>query len=465
MSSTKWGCRVAEATFILLLLCLVATVPARGQSVSDRHPDAVHLAWFSTLPFRETPFADLVGLHPMTAEAARERNHYRFEYDAEGRPVRVSFRLGERIRDLNTTANYYFEAPRIDIDYADGRETRHYFDRHGNRIAVNGSVFEAVFSLDSRGYRQSLRFRAIDGAPTETHWGVGLYEWTIAPDGTVHEHREGLDGQPAPLRRGFPFHDIRLHYGPGGYLALMENYGDGDCLTLNELNAAQDRLEFAANGDMRAWNVLDETGARAVGNGPGVARGQIGYDANGLQISQHHQDAAGRPMVSDYGWGVTRSEHDRFGNVIRRGNFALDGATPLDNPRNGYSYYTYQWSENGLHQTGLALFHADGRPALHPRGGFAERRRDHDAYGRLIEERFFDPDGLPTDRSDSGAHRIEHAYDARGRRVVTRLFDAAGSPVAHRSDGWHARHFTYHGLSGVVDRVTDEGVDMEGRQP
>jgi YD repeat-containing protein len=414
-------------------------------------PDTQHVRYFSNIAFRETPFSNISGVYPIGPIEAASQNHYRFEYDGQGRIIRASFMLAETPRSLNHTANYYFEAPRIDISYSDGFEERHYFDAHGNRIAVRGDVFVARFKLDALGYRERLEFFDVHGEATENSWGIATYQWTIEDDGTVVEVRYGLSGELRPLRSGFPFYEIEFHFGADGYLSVMRNLGTTGTLTLNELNAAQDRLIYDARGSLLSWNVLDTEGRLSVGNGPAVARGIIGYDANGYQAAQRHENESGQPMVSAYGWGNSRAEFDSFGNMIFRGNFEFDNETPVNNPQVGYSSFRYQFDASGRQQQLLSLFDENGVPALHARTGYSVRQQRHDEVGNVVEVSYLDTRGLLVRRADSGAARITHEYDARHRRVATHLFDENGEAVEHRSQGWASEQLTYVANTAVVD--------------
>jgi YD repeat-containing protein len=148
------------ALFVMLFATACTTGKANETSPAPQY--------FTTLPFRETPFDPMVGIYPMSAEDARSRNHYRFEYDARGRPVRVSYRLGSRVRDILEAPNYYFSAPIVEIAYGESRETHSFFDKHGNRIVIEGGVFAEVYDLDARGYRRALHFLDVEGAPPST---------------------------------------------------------------------------------------------------------------------------------------------------------------------------------------------------------------------------------------------------------------------------------------------------------
>ena len=80
-------------------------------SLSLNAQETYRTEYFSTVPFRETPFADMIGINPLSQKEASERNHYRFEYDRAGRVIKAGFYLGDKLRDLNHTANHFFLSP------------------------------------------------------------------------------------------------------------------------------------------------------------------------------------------------------------------------------------------------------------------------------------------------------------------------------------------------------------------
>ena len=258
---------MAIAVFSFAVCGCVANAAARDPSGGD-FADVRH---FGTLPFRETPFAALRGLRPMSAERAATRNHYRFHYDDTGRLRRVTFQLGERLREPNDTANFFFRTPRVDIDYAPGVEAHTYFDDNGHPMLLRG-VYRAVYELKDDGWPRTLRYEGVDDEPVENTWGIARYEWSIADDGVVTERRFNLAGEPAPMRGNLPFGIVSFHYGPEGLLAVMRNVGEDGALVMNALNAAQDKLEYNRAGDVIAWNVLDTDGKHVRGNSAATSR-------------------------------------------------------------------------------------------------------------------------------------------------------------------------------------------------
>ncbi|WP_375202251.1 hypothetical protein [Hyphococcus sp.] len=210
-----------RAAFCLIAGALVVSSPvalAQPEKLKVSE-EAVSTAYFTALPFRESPFADLRGVHPIMRAKAMAQNHFRFEYDGEGRPIRVTFLLGDTPRPLNDhTDNFFFQTPRVDIFYEEGRETRRFFDEHGNPAKMRG-VFREVYELDHLGYRQRLTFYNSDGERIENSWGIAEYVWVIEKDGLVIEDHFNLAGEVVPKRPNLPFMRLRLHYGPAGWLA------------------------------------------------------------------------------------------------------------------------------------------------------------------------------------------------------------------------------------------------------
>jgi len=412
--------KMRGAAAIVLLSAAIAVTAKDGA--------ANGVAYFAALPFRESPFPNLRGIHPLTVEQARTRNHYRFEYDARGRVVRVSFRLGDRARDPNHTANHFFLSASVAIEYEEGREVRRFFDRFGAPTTVRGDVFREVFLLDEAGWRRELLFENERGERIENAWGVARYRWTIEPDGAVIEERFDMAGKPAALRPNFPFYRLRLRYGPEGWLALMQNIDENGGLVENDTGAAQDKLEFNAAGDILAWNVLNAKHEPTRGNGPDVARGVIAPGPFGAETGIRFEDAAGRPIPNAYGFWGSRTEYDERGNMVARAFLDAEGK-PAPHGEAGYVHLRMSWDKTGMNRLGLAYFDADGKPVAHAQRGFASARQAYDRSGNLIRMTFHDVNGDLVGRMDTGVAIIERRYDEAGRLVATRHLDPEGRAV------------------------------------
>jgi YD repeat-containing protein len=428
----------------VLFLCLLASIaPAVGNAVDSTPYISGRVAYYAHMPFRETAFADLRGIYPLTLEQSRHHKHYKFVYDDKDRPVEVSFRLGDEIQNLNISRNALTFTPVIRIDYEDGLEVRHFYDRFMNPTLSNG-VFREVYELDDDGNRVSLQFYDVENKRTESDWGVYVYDWSVDRTGSVTETRVSREGKAVSIRPHFPFYCLKLHYDQRGLLALMENYGE-TCneLTLNNLNAAQDKLQYNSSGGIYAWNVYDANEQRSVGNGPMVARGIMERDALGHTTREYYEDADGQILTNAYGWTNTFASFDDFGNMVGRFNHDADGKR-INNSLLAYSGYTMAFDEKGEHRLKLSYQNADGSPATHLERGYHAVETEYDEQGNRIRLRFEDAAGDLVNRKDYCAAVFEYSYDDRNRLISMRLFDEKMQPVRHCEDGWHERTYHYH---------------------
>jgi len=395
------------------------------------------------MPFRETPFADLRGIYPVSAEQSMKHKHYRIVFDAFERPIEVSFRLGDEIQDLNISRNALTFAPVTRIDYEDGKEIRTFFDRFMNPTLANG-VFREVYEIDGDGNRVSLKFYDVEDSLIQSDWGIHAYEWSVDRRGTVTETRSDIDGEPVSIRPHFPFYCLKLHYDQRGLLALMENYGKScDRLTLNDMNAAQDKLQYNASGGIYAWNVYDTQEKRSVGNGPLVARGIMERNDLGHTIREYYEDADGEIMTNAYGWTNTYARFDKFGNMIARFNHDAEGEK-TNNLLLGYSGYIIDYDATGARRESLAYQNANGSPATHLTRGYHSVQTDYDSRGNRILSRFEDAAGNLIKRKDNCAAVYKYSYDARNRQTSMRLFDENMKPARHCDEGWHETTYHYH---------------------
>jgi len=436
--------------FKFLTALFTLTILFHGTSDARTHSlrleilkEAVAVQYFATLPFRESPFADLTGIHHITADEAKTRNHFRFEYDAQWRPIRVVFMLADIPRSPNQTANFFFRTSRIDIHYTPGRETRKFYDRFGNAAKSRG-IYREIYETGQNGYRTRLTFENPDGSAAQSSWGVAEYRWKILRDGTVVEDHYDLEGKVVVKRPNLTFYQLRLHYGPNGWLGLMENFGpEGKKLVNNTMNGAQDKLEYDANGDMRAWNVYDENEMRVKGNSPGVHRGLRDYDAHGYIIRSYYEDEDYVRMKSAYGWGETHTVYDRQGNMIERWTGTETGE-PAINEKLNYSGYFLSWDKSGRNQISREFFNEDKKtPAIHARTGAHKVNFFYNRAGNKIREEYRAPNGQLVRNRALGAAIVTYKYDSDHRLIEKHLFDEGQNPITG-NEGWAGEKYDYN---------------------
>ena len=385
---------------------------------------SAQVEYYSTLVFVESPLADIRGSRQLTPEEAMSRNHYRFDYDEDGKLTEVGFYAGKNRRERNHTSNLFFLSSSVMIEYAGDTETRSFFDSNGRHTTVLGDVAYWIYNLDSLGRRTSLVFENDKREPIENAWGVARYDWDYKYDGSVIETRYNQENILQPIRPGFEFYRVRLSYDYRGYIALMQNVDEDGQLVENTSGAAQDRMEVNRHGNLIAWNVLDRSGNLERGNGPDVARGVQTFNEWGYESSIRFEDESGGAVPTAYGFYQSATTFDRWGNIEGRTFFGPSGA-PAAHAEAGYVSLTMEWDRSGRNRKKLSYYDAQGDPVAHATRGYAVTTNTYDKSGRLKAVTFEDVSGNLVDRLDSGVARIEYAYGEDGQREVVR-YNALG---------------------------------------
>lgn len=415
----KYNKQFRVTTILLVLILSIASV--YGQTGVTR-------AYYSTLPFRESPFDDLKGIIPLTTKQAAGRNHYLFEYDSLGRPIKVSFRLGNSLRDPNYTANLFFLSSVIAIRYENNREIRTFFNRFGQPITVRGNVFKEIYELDNLGFRKRLYFEDKEGNRIENEWKIASYTWDIQNNGIVIEDRFNLKGEQVIMRPVLKFFKLRFSYNSNGFLALMQNIDNKGNLVNNETGVAQDKIGYDAQGRWYGWTVLDHLDALKEGNAPRVAKGIIFPNKWGYESEVRHEDRFGKPIVSANGFWGSVTSYDHFGNMVKR--------TYLDSNGNigkhvqfGYTHMRMTWDKSGMQQILTELLDKEHQPIAHTRFGYAMIKQQYDASGHLKSVHFLNEKGLPMNRKDNGIASIVYTWNAEHQQTSMKTFDANGKEI------------------------------------
>ena len=206
--------------------------------------------YYSTLSFREGPYAPHKGVHRLTQVQSETRNHYRFDYDSRGRIERISFALGEKLRKPNHTANYFWLATVEEYQYKNNQQIVTYRDQNNKRIEVRGGVSTSHYQLDKQGRRVELIFRNKKGEPIDNSWQINSYQWEHQNDGSIIETRRNISGEKVNLRPGFEFTHVRLSYDVNGFTSLMQYVDENGKKIATETGFAQDRFTMSRFGEL-----------------------------------------------------------------------------------------------------------------------------------------------------------------------------------------------------------------------
>ncbi|MFO0609800.1 MAG: DUF6531 domain-containing protein [Polyangiales bacterium] len=399
-----------------------------------------------------------------------------YEYDTEGRVVRVRNELGE--------ASAVEYGPRGDVlaqvDFG-GRRWRYVNDALGRPVEVvapDGSTTRLEYDAMDRvtrevfadGEERAFRYRA-DGLLLEARNALGAVVFARDPLGRIVSESFGDD-------RVESAYDVN-----GERVAVRSSRGLAESVARDALGRLAEHTAQAGGALLRRaarWSEdgrardLDLDGAVCVRS----ARDELGREASqaivagGREVgrTQRTWDARGRlAMAVDPFAGPTRYEYDPRGRPTAawRGDRLVD-ARFLDDAGNAYDAPALDDRAYGpggqLHRTRAfqQTFDACGRLVERRDADGRRRRFEYNAIGQLVAV------------LDDGREAVRFAYDALGRRVrkqagaaaTTWVWDGA-SPI-HEVQGGEARTWVYDPDSGAPcallerERVTHLVCDDRG---
>ena len=369
---------------------------------------------FGNLPFRETPYADFVGIHPITKLQATGIKHYEITYDEQGRPVKVAQKVGEEVipffKDLNI---HYLKAPVTLFHYESDKEIRHFTDDKGDTISVDeGTTYREVFINNKMGQKEELRFENKIGDLVNNSWGIARYAWKVLRDGTVVEKRFDKDGKMVQMHPGLDFYVVHFKYRPDGFVDEMLHMGkDGKRLTNNSTNVARDNIEYTKDGDFKSWATFNADGKPVNGNSPLIHKGINYHDTYGNVIKFEHFDPDGNLMMSAYGFAATDIIMYIY-NFISCYKFYDQNREMIEN--RGVAYVINRHDRLG-NEIESRVYSKDNELTLLPGQGFAVVKNTFDKNHQLISSEFFDTNVLPTNRKDTGAAMVVYKYQGEER--------------------------------------------------
>lgn len=289
-----------------LLISLVSTELFAQKTTYYRH-----------LIFRETPFSDTRGNHPIDKETAQKETHYRFVYDHQDRLIEVSHRLGDFIINNNDNwDSFIWFSAKMTIEYKGNQEIRHYYNRLNEKIEAHGKMYKAVFDLDENGKRKAVKFYDKDNKPSENAWGIHEYQWTDLGEGKILEKRFDLKGEPKTIRPNFTFYTVRLEYGDDDLLDFVYHLDDDGTIINNVMKAGLDRIVYDQEENFSRWMVFDKDLKPVNGNAPDFAIGEHLYDAKGNKVELRGFGVYGKKRAMPSGVARVLNTYDKYNNQI-----------------------------------------------------------------------------------------------------------------------------------------------------
>lgn len=413
---------------VFLIMAMTMIFNGRAKASSENNALVPVVYYYSTVAFVETPLTYLKGSIPLTKEEALQRNHYRFTYDELHRLTSISFYNGNTPRDPNHTANHFTLAHRIEFTYESDKEKINFYGIAGQQIDVMGGCRAFVYYLDDKGFRKSLHFINGEGEKIQNAWDIYKYQWTYLDDGGIIEDRFDKFGKPVSIRPGFKFYRLKLYFDSLGYIALMQNIDKDGNLTENSSGASQDRITINADGNFLQWEVLDNNSELEKGNGPNVAIGIQEINAYGYEVGLEQRDENNEPIYNHYGICRSRTDYDRFGNIVER-RFYDEENSPSSHKFAGYHKLKIKWDSMGNRRDSLSYYDVEDRPTEHHTRGYHMVKYTYNDENLLQKISYLDVHGNLVNRKDTGAAYMEYGYDDNGQRSDVSLFDSTGKII------------------------------------
>jgi hypothetical protein len=357
---------------LLLLICMASNAIFAQKTTYYRH-----------LVFRETPFSDIKGIHPIDKKTSEKETHYRFVYDAQNRLVEVSHRLGNFIINQNHNwDSFIWFSPKMTITYAENQEIRHFYNRLDEQAETHGKMYTAVFDVNAAGKRTSMKIYDKDGKPSENAWGIHQYQWTHKGNGNVIEKRFNLKNDPKTIRPDFTFFTVRLEFGNDDLLDFIYHLdADGNIIN-NSMKAGMDRIVYDQEGNFSRWMVFDKDLKPVEGNAPEFAIGEHLYDARGNKVELRGFDVIGRLKAMPTGVAKVVNSYDTYNNQTEVKILDLEG--------NILQYIKREYSKDGRRIKWWKFLDKNGNLTTIPEGKYAAIKFEYDADGKMAGRKRFD---------------------------------------------------------------------------
>ncbi|MBU2224453.1 MAG: hypothetical protein KKB00_10460 [Gammaproteobacteria bacterium] len=361
---------------------LVASQASDSDANSSDPKTASTVEYYRHLVFRESPVENIRGSNPLTEKDRHQNLHFKFVRDSLGRITEVSQMLGDHVVSSNGSwEGFFWFAPTLKISYQPNKEIRTFYNLVGEQVAAHGQVYQAEFSLDAAGQRQTLQFFDQAGQPVNSEWGITKYQWQHTKPGTVTEQRFNLAGTSMPMRPNLLFHQVRLEFGNDDLLDFVYHIDGQGNLVNNPTGAAVDRIVYDFNDNFIRWQVYNQQLQPVNGNAPQVAIGEHLYDERGNKIALRGFSTDGADKALAGTEGLTTNQYDRFGNLEKIREFNAEKQLIAE----------IQFS-----------YSADGRRR--------EWTHFYDGKGQLA--------------GNQGPAAVQYLYNPEGKHVGQKLFDA-----------------------------------------
>lgn len=349
--------------------------------------------------YRGSPYPNLHGRYPVSAEAIGYGEHFKIIRDSKGRVKRLERWLGKKItRGGYARFGAVSNAAMIELEYTDNKITRRYLDENGNLMINYWGVAIDEFTLDENGNKKSLIYKDLKGNRISDTRDVWITNWQVSKDGkTVIEDRFGKDGKQKRFNDFMDFGRVKMIFDDKGLRLETQNIDQEG----NPINSPQRQ----------------------------VAISRVIYDDKNLD----------EKILSWY---------DADGKLKNLGSF--DNLPGVD----GFSSEVYEHDMNG-YTTGMVNFDVNGNIIALPSNGSVFVRNTFNMFGIPTDVRNFNAKGFPTEDAN-GIARLEIISNEKGQTLSVRRYNLQGELVNGKNDGFAIIKVTYPTNSSHIIEYLDK---------
>lgn len=386
---------------------------------NQNYNESFRSEYYAVLPFWESPYQPFKLAVPMTKGEAEKRIHVQVDYDSYNRIIASHVKIGKNYKDYEGFfGNLYINAPLTRVTYNGDKELHRFYDRHGNRINVQGNVFEKVYTKDRYGRNTRLIFFDSNKNETVDQIGVKSYNWIHQKDGSIIEERLNEKNEIVPLRGHFDLKRTRMIFDHQGYFKTLQNIDQEGNIINTKNGVAAFHYYYDQQGRFYRWEVYDEKGEKAIG--PSSTSGEQNtfytYDLENILFF----DVNGDPATHWSGAERWHFEVDKYGNRILL-EFQDSKGNPM-NATNGFSKYLWKWSEDGRFLLSEAFFDKEGKPVIHKQTGVHSTVYIRNKEGMVISKVCYDIRGKIANRKD-GIAMVKIHYDKKNKELKRVYYD------------------------------------------
>ncbi|MBO0322296.1 hypothetical protein J0X14_08315 [Muricauda sp. CAU 1633] len=351
--------QISVGVFILLSVSCKIETKAEKEIIEHQQK------YFSKLTGIISPYMDYNPRGEMHKDSIKDRSHYQFSYDANGRVLEIEY-----FNKQGKSNDSYFGMHKVVYSYFPDSLVRRYYDAEGQKGNMSrhyyggGNIHKEKFSTDSKGLKSALALKDTSNISVANGFGTFRYSWITNADGSFEQNQYKKDGSRNILTEYFPFHKSLITVDDKGHLHSITNLDTiNNSAQLNHAAGyAKVIFDFDAYGNEMGWEFQDLDGNLA--NRKSVFAmehdyAKVVYDftwknkklGESSAFSMNFLDTDGNPTVSNEGIHQTSYQFNGKQDITLM-EFYGENQERVVHPANGYHKILVSYDSDG-NRTGV----------------------------------------------------------------------------------------------------------------